>query len=112
VPLGKWSNPTHRVWQWFYKKQDNNLIQVEGGRTVHFKPARRLQLTQLKVVYQQVYDKEYNSQMLLSCPTSVRAISSAKVNKLQEGPRPSFADATKEYTIFWDFIQSWGGSWM
>jgi hypothetical protein len=36
--------------------------------------------------------------MLLGCPTSVRAILSTKVNKLQEGP--SFADATKEYTIF------------
>ncbi len=77
---------------------------------MHFRPARRLRLTQSKVVYQRVYDKEYNSQMLLGCPTSVRAISLTKVNKLQEGP--SFADATKEYTFFWDFIQSWGGSWM
>jgi hypothetical protein len=102
VPLGRWSNPTHRVRQWFYKKEDDNLIQVEVGRAVHFRLARRLQLTQSKVVYQQVYDKEYNSQMLLGCPTSVRAISSTKVNKLQEGP--SFADATKEYTNFWDFI--------
>jgi hypothetical protein len=24
VPLGKWSNPTHRVWQWFYKKEEDN----------------------------------------------------------------------------------------
>jgi hypothetical protein len=48
--------------------------------------------------------------MLLCHPTSVRAILSTKVNKLQEGP--SFADATKKYTIFWDFIRSWGGSWM
>jgi hypothetical protein len=108
--LGKWSNPTHREWQWFYKKENNNLIQVEGGRAVHSRPARRLRLTQSKVVYQRVYDKEYNSQMLLSCPTSIRAILSTKVNKLQEGP--SFANATKEYTIFWDFIGSWGGSWM
>jgi hypothetical protein len=42
VPLGKWSNPTHRVWQWYYKKEDDDLIQVEGGRAVHFRPARRL----------------------------------------------------------------------
>jgi hypothetical protein len=48
--------------------------------------------------------------MLLGRPTSVRAISSTKVNKLEEGP--SFANATKEYAFFWDFIQSWGGSWM
>jgi hypothetical protein len=54
--------------------------------------------------------KSIIAKILLSCPTSVRAISLTKVNKLQEGP--SFADATKEYTIFWDFIQSWGGSWM
>jgi hypothetical protein len=110
VPLGKWSNPTHWVWQWFYKKEDSNPKQVEGGRAVHFRPARRLRLTRSKVVYQQVHDKEYNSQMLLGCPTSVRAILLTKVNKLQEGP--SFANATKEYTNFWDFIQSWGGNWM
>ncbi len=48
--------------------------------------------------------------MLLGRPTSVRAILLTKINKLQEGP--SFANATKEYTIFWDFIRSWGGSWM
>jgi hypothetical protein len=42
VPLGKWSNPTHQVWQWFYKKEDNKLIQVEGGRAVYYRPARRL----------------------------------------------------------------------
>jgi hypothetical protein len=102
VTLGKWSNPTHRVWQWLYMKEDDDLIQVGGGRAVHFRPARRLRLTQSKVVYQQIYDKEYNSQMLLRCPTSVRAILLKKVNKLQEGP--SFADATKEYIIFWDFI--------
>ncbi len=68
---------------------------------MHFRQARRLQLTQSKVVYQQVYDKAYNSQMLLGCPTSVRAIPSTKVNKLQEGL--SFANATKEYTKFWGF---------
>ncbi len=106
MPLGKWSNPTHRVWQWFYKKEDDDLIQVEGGRAVHFRLSRRLQLTQSKVVYQQVYDKEYNSQMLLGCPTSARAISSTKVNKLQEGP--SFADATKEYTNFMGFHSKLG----
>jgi hypothetical protein len=48
--------------------------------------------------------------MLLGRPTSVRAISSTKVSKLQEGP--SFANATKEYTFFWDFTRSWGSSWM
>jgi hypothetical protein len=48
--------------------------------------------------------------MLLGHPISIRAISSTKVNKLQEGP--SFSNASKEYTSFWDFIQSWGGSWM
>jgi hypothetical protein len=65
---------------------------------VYFRPARRLRLTRSKVVYQQVYDEEYNNQMPLSHPTSVRAILMTKVNKVQEGP--SFADATKEYPFF------------
>jgi hypothetical protein len=41
---------------------------------------------------------------------SVMAISSTKVNKLQDGP--SFADAPKKHINFWEFIQSWEGSWM
>ncbi len=48
--------------------------------------------------------------MPLGRPSYVRAISLIKVNKLQDGP--SFVNAPKEHTNFWDFICSWGGSWM
>ncbi len=33
-----------------------------------------------------------------------------KVNKLQDGP--DLVNDPKEHTNFWDFIRSWGGSWM
>jgi hypothetical protein len=62
------------------------------------------------ITYQQVWDKQYNSQTPLGRPTSVRIILSTKVNKLQEGP--SFVDTPKEHTNFWDFTtRSWGESW-
>jgi hypothetical protein len=37
VPLGKWSNTTHQMWQWYYTKEDNDLQQIKGGRIFHYK---------------------------------------------------------------------------
>jgi hypothetical protein len=110
TPLGNWCNTTHQVWQCYYKKEDDNLQQIEGGRVVHFKPARGFRLTRSTVMYQQVWDEQHNSQMPLGRPTSVRAISLTKVNKLQDGP--SFVDASQKHNNFWQSICSWGGSWM
>lgn len=28
VPLGKWINPTHHIWEWYYRTKPNNLQQV------------------------------------------------------------------------------------
>jgi hypothetical protein len=43
-------------------------------------------------------------------PTSVIRISDTKMNKLQEGPPP--LATTEDRKPFWDFIATWGGSWM
>jgi hypothetical protein len=32
------------------------------------------------------------------------------MNKLQEGPLPP--PTTEDSTLFWEFIDTWGGSWM
>jgi hypothetical protein len=51
MPLGNWCNTTHHVWQWYYTKEDDDLQQIEGGRVVYFKPARRFRLTRSTVTY-------------------------------------------------------------
>ncbi len=108
--LGNWINGTHRVWQWYYNVEDNNLQHVKGGRVVHFKPSRGFRLTRSTTNYQRTWDEQYNGSTQLGCPTSVRVISSTRVSKLQEGP--SLVNPQKKHTNFWDFICSWGGSWM
>jgi hypothetical protein len=110
TPLGNWKNAKHPVWKWYYNEEDNDLQQIEGERLVHFKPAWGFRLMRSTITYQRVWVKKYNSQTPLGHPTSVRIISSTKVNKLQEGPR--FINSPKEHTNFWDFICSWGVCWM
>jgi hypothetical protein len=110
TPLGNWCNITHQVWQWYYTKEDNDLQKIEGGKLAHFKPARGFQLTRSTITYQQVWDKQHNNQLPLGCPTSVRAISSTKVTKLQDGP--SLVDASQKHNNCWEIICSWGGGWM
>ncbi len=43
-------------------------------------------------------------------PTSVIEISATTVTKLQEGPRSP--KLTKTSQTFWEFISTWGGTWM
>jgi hypothetical protein len=110
TPLGNWIYGTHRVWEWYYNKEDNNLQHVKGGKVIHFKPARGFRLTRSMTTYQRTWDEQHNSQTQLGHPTSVRVILSTRMSKLQEGP--SLVDPPNTHTNFWDFICSWGGSWM
>jgi hypothetical protein len=49
-------------------------------------------------------------ELLSGIPTSIIEISATMVTKLQEGPSsPKF---TKTSQIFWEFISTWGGTWM
>ncbi len=107
MPLGNWRNITHRVWQWYYTKEDNNLQKNERRRVAHFNPARGFWLTRSTITYQRVWDKQHNSQPPLGCPTSVRAILLTKVTKLQDGP--SLVDASQKHNNCWEIICSWGG---
>jgi hypothetical protein len=110
APLGNWIYGTHRVWEWYYNKEDNDLQHVKGGKVVHFKPARGFRLTRSTTTYQRAWDEQHNSQTQLGRPTSVRVVSSTRVSKLQE--EPSLVVPPNKHTNFWDFIRSWGGSWM
>jgi hypothetical protein len=51
-PLGKWSNTSHQIWQWYCSKEDNDLQQIECGRIYHYKLVRVFQLTRSTSTYQ------------------------------------------------------------
>jgi hypothetical protein len=95
---------------WYYTKEDNNLQINEGGRVAHFKPARGFRLTRSTITYQQVWDKQHNSQLPLGRPTSVRAILFTKVTNFQDWP--SLVNASQKHNNCWELICSWGGGWI
>jgi hypothetical protein len=53
-----------------------------------------------------IWNKQHNSQLPLGRPTSVRAILSTKVTKLQD--RPSLVDTSQRHNNCWELICSWG----
>jgi hypothetical protein len=52
VLLGKWSSTTHGILQWYYRKEDSDLQQIEGGRIFHYKLVLGYQLTRSTSIYQ------------------------------------------------------------
>jgi hypothetical protein len=45
VPLGNWIQPTHCIWKWYYRAEDNILQWVEGNTIFHYKPPSGFRLT-------------------------------------------------------------------
>jgi hypothetical protein len=50
------------------------------------------------------------SAVILGLPTSILGLSNQKVVKLSK--RPALAEVPEEITNFWEFLYSWGGTWM
>jgi hypothetical protein len=104
TPLGNWKKSTHRIWQWFYDKSDDNLQHLSEGGIIHFKPVRSFMGTRSTTTYQRAWDEEQVNNTIKGRPTSVRVISPTQVIKLCEGSQLVIPQT--EGTDFWDFIQS------
>jgi hypothetical protein len=37
TPLGRWTNPTHRIWMWYYREEGNELYRINGDKIALFK---------------------------------------------------------------------------
>ncbi len=108
--LGRWINPTHRIWHWYCNKERGKLYHISRTTIKPFKQATGWQRTRLTTTYQ-ITHLETSAQIFpAGIPTSVIRISESKMNKLQEGPLPP--PTTEDSTPFWEFIDTWGGSWM
>ncbi len=110
VPLGNWTHPTHRIWQWYYKAQEDNLQRIDGGTIYHYKLVLGYQHTQTMRMYHLVREKPFSPAVALGLPTSTLGFSNQQVVKLSKGP--ALAQASGEIKNFWEFLHSWGGNWM
>jgi hypothetical protein len=63
VDQGKWINPTHRTWRWYYNKEKNDLVQLENKVLSHYKlgPSRH---TRSKSIRDLTWTEDYVGQYL------------------------------------------------
>ena len=103
-----WKNPSHRTWRWYYDKDTKDLQRVDNNKIHHYRAreGRTRQTTEYDVEWTGEYAGEVRG-----LPTSVTTtFSEATVSKLKEGPQLS--KGPSQPADFWDFLNSWGGSWM
>jgi hypothetical protein len=108
-PLATGSIP-HITWKWFYREDSNDLLRVEGTKMFHYKPAAGFRLTQSKRTYHMSYEEPLSLAMDHVLPILVTGVSVQRVTKLSIGP--ALVTTTDTRTGFWEFLHSWGGTWM
>ena len=83
--LGKWLNPTHRTWRWYYNEEKDDLVRLENKVLSHYKLGQSRH-TRSKAIWDLTWTKDYMGQYL-GRPTSVTAsFLEATVTKQEEGP--------------------------
>jgi hypothetical protein len=110
VPLGNWINPTHRIWKWFYREDSDDLLRVEGTQMTYYKPVAGFCLTRSNHAYLMSYKKPLSLATDHSIPILFTGVSAQWATKLSTGP--ALVTATDARTGFWEFLHSWGGTWM
>jgi hypothetical protein len=76
----------------------------------HYKPAAGFRLTWSNRTYHVTYEEPLSLAMDHVLPILVTGVSVQQVIKLFIGP--ALATATDARTRFWEFLHSWGGTWM
>ncbi len=110
IPLEGWINPTHMIWHWYYNKERDELYHLSGTKIKYFKEASGWQRTRSMTTYKLTHAETSAKISTTGIPTSVIRISDTKMNKLHKGPPP--LATTEDRKPFWNFIATWGGSWM
>jgi hypothetical protein len=89
VPLGNWIHPTHCVWRWYYRAQDDDLQRIDKGRIYHYKLLTGHQRTRTTKMYHLVREEPYISDVILGLPTSILGLSNLQVVKLDQHKQES-----------------------
>jgi len=110
TPLGAWITPTHRRWIWYYKSSTDDLHRIEKGKVYHYLHIVNYRRTRLSTSYDLVWEEDLPTTFKRGPPISVLTYTNIKVNKLSEGV--PFAKGPLLPTDFWEFLDTWGGTWM
>ncbi len=86
VPLGNWTNPTHRIWKWHYNAATDDLIQIEGTSLIYYKPAVGFCITRSTRSYRKSNEELFTPGTDAGLPVSVIGMPGSQVTKLSVGP--------------------------
>ena len=103
TPLGKWVEPSHRKWEWYYdSKNDTLLRQTEDvARCFVRKESSR----------GRIWTEGPEVNEVEGLPASVRLMDNGDVKMSCTGSKMVESDMVVYETV-WDILESWGASWM
>ena len=107
VPLlGNWLQPTHLIWKWYHRPDNDKLQRIEGDTVFTYNVSCGLHLTRATKRYKLVSNKPIATRFIKGEPTSVSGLTVQFVTKLSEGS--ALTEETEKTVDFWEFLCSWG----
>ena len=88
----------------------NPITRIEKGKVHHYLRTGNYRRTRSSTSYDLAWGEELLPTFKRGAPTSVLTYTNTKVNKLNEGV--PFAKEPLLPTDFWEFLDTWGGTWM
>jgi hypothetical protein len=112
ISMGAWIAPTHhRSWIWYYNSSADDLHRIEKGKVHHYLRTANNRRTRSSTPYDLAWEEDLIPTFFKrGALTSVITYTNTKVNKLNEGV--PFAKGLLLPTDFWEFLDTWGETWM
>jgi hypothetical protein len=82
MPLGGWTNPTHRIWTWYYHKGRDKLYNIKGMSITYYKQDSGWRRTRATSIFLKAREECDILELPSGIPTSVLEISAITVTKL------------------------------
>jgi len=110
ISMGAWIAPTHRSWIWYYNSSTDDLHRIEKGKVHHYLRTANNRRTRSSTPYDLAWEEDLIPTFKRGALTSVITYTNTKVNKLNKGV--PFAKGLLLPTNFWEFLDTWGETWM
>ena len=103
TPLGRWVNPTHREWEWYYNNKSDTLMRKTGDSVISFvrKASTR----------GRVWTVGPETNEVKGLPASVVLREDGDVKLKGTGSKMVEPEIPIHKTV-WDLLDSWGAHWM
>ena len=110
-PLEHWQHPTHRIWEWFYEKNEQTLYRIKNDTTQYFVATTTSRTTRSHNTYHLAWTEKFDATKHTGKPASVIPKGDNKYLMLRTGPS-LVTQGPSQPDNFWDFLSEWGGDWM